>query len=224
MDFESETFIVGTLNSNGKAAGIATQQDAESGMLLVSHALRGEGFDASEDGTGRGTPIVTVPTLTGNGDAHSGFRDENELVIAFAQNQRDEVRTMEVAGALAAEPGMKQQTYLACFKGGQGSKAGGIGYSESLSPTLSTADSNSQLAPTLMQGAQVRRLMPIECERLQGFEDEYTNIPFNGKPAADGNRYKALGNSMAVPVMAWIGGRIQMMEDLLPEISNSEAT
>lgn len=53
---------------------------------------------------------------------------------------------------------------------------------------------------------QVRRLTPIECERLQGFPDNYTNIPWRGKPTSpDGPRYKALGNSMAVPVMRWIG-------------------
>lgn len=55
----------------------------------------------------------------------------------------------------------------------------------------------------------VRRLMPIECERLQGFPDGYTDIPYRGKAAADGPRYKALGNSMAVNVMRWIGRRIQ---------------
>lgn len=54
----------------------------------------------------------------------------------------------------------------------------------------------------------VRRLLPVECERLQGFPDGYTDIPHRGKPAADGPRYKALGNSMAVNVMAWIGGRV----------------
>jgi len=54
----------------------------------------------------------------------------------------------------------------------------------------------------------VRRLTPRECERLQGFPDDYTAIQMRGKPAADGPRYKALGNSMAVPVMAWIGQRI----------------
>jgi DNA (cytosine-5)-methyltransferase 1 len=54
----------------------------------------------------------------------------------------------------------------------------------------------------------VRRLTPVECERLQGFPDNYTNIP----KAADGNRYKALGNSMAVPVMRWIGERINQYE------------
>jgi site-specific DNA-cytosine methylase len=64
------------------------------------------------------------------------------------------------------------------------------------------------------QSMQVRRLTPRECERLQGFFDDYTAIPYRGKPASDGPRYKALGNSMAVPVMAWIGKRIQMVEDL----------
>src|SRR5690606_16815536 len=58
-------------------------------------------------------------------------------------------------------------------------------------------------------GMAVRRLMPIECERLQGFPDGHTMVPVRNKPAADGPRYKALGNSMAVPCMAWIGRRIQ---------------
>ncbi len=55
----------------------------------------------------------------------------------------------------------------------------------------------------------VRRLTPVECERLQGFPDGYTNIPWNNKPTSpDSRRYKALGNSMAVPVMRWIGKRV----------------
>jgi DNA (cytosine-5)-methyltransferase 1 len=62
--------------------------------------------------------------------------------------------------------------------------------------------------PKVMQNMAVRRLTPIECERLQGFPDNYTNI----LKAADGNRYKALGNSMAVPVMRWIGERINQYE------------
>lgn len=61
-------------------------------------------------------------------------------------------------------------------------------------------------------GLQVRRLTPTECERLQGFPDNHTQIPWRGKPAADcpdGPRYKAIGNSMAVPVMRWIGRKIK---------------
>lgn len=96
--------------------------------------------------------------------------------IAFAQNQRDEVRfLMSVAGALSHETGSKQQTYAHA-------------------------------------GMQVRRLTPLECERLQGFPDGWTDVPYKGKPAADGPRYKALGNSMAVNVMRWIGERIASVE------------
>jgi DNA (cytosine-5)-methyltransferase 1 len=63
-------------------------------------------------------------------------------------------------------------------------------------------------------GSAVRRLTPVECERLQGFPDDYTAVPYRGKPAADGPRYKALGNSMAVPVMRWIGERIAAADAL----------
>jgi DNA (cytosine-5)-methyltransferase 1 len=62
---------------------------------------------------------------------------------------------------------------------------------------------------------QVRRLTPVECERLQGFPDGYTNIPWRkATESPDGPRYKALGNSMAVPVMAWIGNRIKQVSEL----------
>lgn len=97
------------------------------------------------------------------------------------------------------------------FKAGQGAKAGGIGYAEEQSPTLTSASSGTNLAPAVMHGVAVRRLTPIECERLQGFPDNHTLISWRGKDAADcpdGQRYKAIGNSMAVPVMRWIGERI----------------
>jgi DNA (cytosine-5)-methyltransferase 1 len=64
------------------------------------------------------------------------------------------------------------------------------------------------------QAMAVRRLTPVECERLQGFPDSYTDIKSKNKPTPDGPRYKALGNSMAVPVMAWIGQRIQEVENI----------
>lgn len=61
-------------------------------------------------------------------------------------------------------------------------------------------------------GGVARKFTPVEQERLQGFPDDYTLVTYRGKPAADGPRYKALGNSMAVPVMRWIGERINEME------------
>lgn len=121
----------------------------------ITHTLKAEGFDGSEDGTGRGQPIV-----------------------AFTQNSRSEVRHIggdgQIVGALAAEAGAQQQNYLAST-------------------------------------SMVRRLTPKECERLQGMPDDYTLIPWRGKPASkcpDGPRYKAIGNSKAVTVVRWIGRRL----------------
>jgi len=64
-------------------------------------------------------------------------------------------------------------------------------------------------------GCVVRRLTPRECERLMGLPDDWTLVPYRGKPAADGLRYKAIGNSMAVPVMRWIGERILIVNGLV---------
>jgi site-specific DNA-cytosine methylase len=128
------------------------------------------------------------------------------------------------------------RTLIGAFKGGQGAKAGGIAFDVNISPTLSAADSGSNRTPCIafdsrqdcvsstdvfgslssalpqsqavVDSMQVRRFTPVECERLQGFPDGYTDVPHRNKPAADGNRYKALGNSMAVPVMKWLGERI----------------
>lgn len=82
--------------------------------------------------------------------------------------------------------------------------------------TMGTPGSSVNVSgPTVMQNMAVRRLTPIECERLQGFPDNYTNIPWRKKDESpDGPRYKALGNSMAVPVMKWIGSRIQQVEGI----------
>jgi DNA (cytosine-5)-methyltransferase 1 len=78
--------------------------------------------------------------------------------------------------------------------------------------TMACGGSNTS-GPKILDHA-VRRLTPVECERLQGFPDGFTNIPWRGKPESpDAPRYKAMGNSMAVPVMAWIGKRIQKVED-----------
>ena len=83
---------------------------------------------------------------------------------------------------------------------------------KNISPALAAKHTTS-----IQQGAKVRRLTPIETERLQGFPDDYTRIPWrNKKPedCPDGPRYKAMGNSMAVPVMKWIGERIQKFEEI----------
>ena len=84
-----------------------------------------------------------------------------------------------------------------------------------VAPNLTSADRHG-----VAHDMKVRRLTPIECERLQGFPDNFTQIPYRNKDAEqcpDGPRYKAIGNSMAVPVMKWIGERINMVEELVNE-------
>ena len=96
--------------------------------------------------------------------------------------------------------------------GAQNSSSQGDSVSEHVAPTL-----DKSKTPAVANKSQVRRLTPIECERLQGFPDNYTQIPWRNKApedCPDGPRYKAMGNSMAVPVMRWIGERIQMVEEL----------
>ena len=82
-----------------------------------------------------------------------------------------------------------------------------------VAPTLSSRSKGGGTTDGWFAGPTmaVRRLTPRECCRLQGFPDDYLDITYRGKPAADGPRYKALGNSMAVPCMAWIGRRIAMV-------------
>ena len=91
----------------------------------------------------------------------------------------------------------------------------GVGESPDLGHCLRSGASKAdkhESTTYIKQAAAVRRLTPRECERLQGFPDDHTLIPWRGKMAPDGPRYKALGNSMAVPVMRWIGERISQMD------------
>lgn len=86
------------------------------------------------------------------------------------------------------------------------------------SQTLSSSASDINHTGGTIQNSRVRRLTPVECERLQGFPDNFTQIPYRKKPqdeCPDGPRYKALGNSMAVPVMAWIGKNIQEVQNII---------
>lgn len=149
-------------------------------------------------------------------------------VLAFAQNTRDEVRIVgdgTISGALAANPGMKQTTYI-CMADDTSNAA----IDENLCGSLKVGGATPMVmqhrrsVTDVMTGKMVvRRLTPKECERLQGFPDDWTRIPYRGKPAEecpDGPRYKAIGNSMAVPVMRWIFERI---EDAMSSTASDEA-
>lgn len=200
-------------------------------------------------------------------------------VVGFAQNQRNEIREMDVAGALAAQPGMKQTTYIfdpaqvtsktnrsnpqpgdpchtlhladppMLVRMREGKEGGGKGPLVSSDQSLTLATSNDQVlaypintqlglrgadtsnssregvgignegdpsftlqanhSHAVAHGMMVRRLTPTETLRLQGFPDNYLDITYRGKPAADGPKYRAVGNSWAVPVVRYIGEQIK---------------
>jgi DNA (cytosine-5)-methyltransferase 1 len=321
-------------------AGGMGRQDFES-ETMIAHALSADGFDASEDGTGRGTPVVPVAICTAHTQSNgSGFSEDvahtlesgsGAQAVAFSQNLRNEVRLFggdgKTVGALAARPGVKQQSYVAFSAKDHGADAGdvaptlrGMGHDGShpngggqvaiafaqnqdgdvlsgdvmqslgtnsnatgrnaptIAFTLHGSDgttsaasatevagslrtrapgsientsttavvqeqpvawsgeltASTDVAGTLQRGGEggrvdgvmtpqmaVRRLTPRECERLQGFPDDYTLVEYRGKLAADGPRYKALGDSMAVPVMRWIGERIASVDAILRDGSGT---
>lgn len=258
MDFETETFLVQCVTGD------------------ITHTLKAEGFDASEDGTGRGQPIVThcrdvAQTITGNYGKQvdnsdtalgpnvvcvHGTQDpciDEHLDFALGRNSGQENAIAFSCKDHGADAGPISPTLRSMGHDGSHANGGGqvaVSYSTKLHNTSSNQagklyreytvglDVNSP-PPALVTAMQVRRLTPIECERLQGFTDNYTRIPnWNGwrkldagetieqciaeglevrqnkktgkwrVKDVDGPRYKALGNSMAVPVMAFIGKRV----------------
>lgn len=202
-DFDCDGGLVSLNDLGGVSHALTAKHSATgrydpNGETFVAHSLRGDGFDASEDGTGRGTPLVPVA----QGVALRG-RDEG----ATAELTGDVMTSLRCGGGGGDKPHV-----LSAFR-----TTGNDGCYETgdVTACLNTASDPNQI--TLLQNWRVRRLMPVECERLQGFPDGYTQVPYRGKDAADGPRYKALGNSMAVNVMRWIGRRIQMVDDLRTE-------
>ncbi len=243
--------------------GLGTDFDCDGG--LITHSLRADGFDASEDGTGRGTPIIPIleaGARTGKstddiragigigdaGDPMFTLQGGKQHAIAF-QTRGSNLDVGDISGTIGsnADRASGSAPMALAFSGkDHGADAG------ELAPTLramghsgSHANAGGQIAvalrgreggataelsdlPSALRAGggggdkahvltgTVRRLTPRECERLQGFEDDYTLIQYRGKPAADGPRYKALGNSMAVPVMRWIGQRIERVQGISP--------
>jgi DNA (cytosine-5)-methyltransferase 1 len=179
-----------------------SSQDYESTtMVATSYSLQGNMLNRNDNAgpLGAGHQEELSYTLTKN-DVHA---------VAFTQNSRDEVRLIggegNLVGALAAQPGMKQQNCVAYDLRG---REGGAQF-EGPHETANIRAASGGSSRSYVAASAVRRLTPRDCERLQGFPDDFTLIPVRGKPAADGPRYKALGNSMAVPVMRWIGKRVQ---------------
>lgn len=262
--------VMNTLDRTNSTAVAALDFNPTDARLRYAHDDVSQTLTARAGTGGNQVPLVQVQPLAflynqgakarslGISEISPTLKTDHNPVVAFASNQRDEVRELEVAGALAAQPGIKQQTYI-CRADGQTNAMEG----ENLAPTLTShakkdppliypVDESEEMKPVTLQirggkpgggkgaliqhdmsvtlsthntqtlitgdhekrGLTVRRLTPRECERLQGFPDDYTDIPYRNKEhAPDGPRYKALGNSMAVPVMRWIGERIRTVEE-----------
>ena len=178
--------VAGTISARTQGGG-GLGTDFELGGGLVTHALRGEGFDASEDGTGRGTPLVAMPIEIDK----SGGR------AATVSPTLD--RGSQKVGRNQVTPAVLQLAFPARLSNQTISAA-------DLSPTLEACNPTGTLT-----GARVRRLTTEECEALQGFPRGHTRIAWRGRAAddcPDGPRYRALGNSWPVPVVAWIGRRM----------------
>jgi DNA (cytosine-5)-methyltransferase 1 len=253
---------VAALTARGVGTCGADDNQAQAGHLIaqcangdVSHTLKGEGFDGSEDGTGRGVPVVAfgggntsgnidvAACLTAKGQridfevetfavhgtqdpdtncelAHTIGRNNGQenACIAFSYKDNGADATIDMAPTLRAgnhhtSHANGGQPPAIAFQPGNLSRGAGSAPSDQIFPTLKAdhGRGRSDQDPHVFLGTQVRRLTPIECERLQGFPDNHTLIGWRGKDAdecPDGPRYKAIGNSMAVPVMRWIGERI----------------
>ena len=206
------------------AHGGAGRMDFETETMCVeiAHTLRGEGMDASEDGTGRGVPIVPVGFSCKDGGADA------------LQNLAPTLRAMGHRESHPNAGGQLAVVFESRFA------RNGRGAPDVIAPPLKAQSGTSGKgdgAPLVATSLAVRRLTARECERLQKFPDDYTLIPnyrkklraeeiadmsaYLGIPleearrlgaTPDGPRYKAIGNSMATPVVRWIGSRIQTVD------------
>ena len=211
--------VAGALAGTGPGAGWRLGADEAAANHCVAHTLRADGFDASEDGTGRGTPLVPVharavaPTLTTTYGKQPDSSDTSSgpMLVPMGVDYTNGLIQGDISGTLEAaqSKGNRGQGVIQPMAfGWQNAAAQGMPV-DTIAPTL---DKSKHPATA----TAVRRLMPVECERLQGFPDGHTAITWRGKPAADGPRYKALGNSWAVNCARWIGRRIEAVESIKP--------
>ena len=233
FDCDGGTICVATGQAGAEiGADMAPTLNCNHEAPYVAHSLRGDGFDASEDGTGRGTPLVVdvCPTLRACGNKTGGDRppgtdvdtaDSLIPVLAF-----DTTQVTSAANRSNPKPGdpchpLAAGAHAPAIAFQERGRADGpnleIGGDVAFALTAPNGGGRAQERNVMTPATQVRRLTPEECEALQGFPRSFTQIPWRKKPAdqcPDGPRYKALGNSWAVPVAAWIGQRIEAVEAL----------
>lgn len=207
--------VMNTLDRTNSTAVAALDFNPTDARLRHAHDDVSQTLTARAGTGGNQVPLVQVQPIVFNPNA--GI---NEQGGGFAVSE-DVTNHPDVSNTLTSHMGTggNNVPLVKAFKWNQGERSRSLAIGD-VSPTLST-DHNPAVyeiagntEDSHMDGLTVRRLTPLECERLQGFPDGWTDIPWRGRERApDGPRYKALGNSMAVPVMRWIGERIRMVEE-----------
>ena len=226
-------FVVGYLGDWRRPAAV----------LFERESLSGNPAPSREEGEKVAPAVTTGPPFSRT--VNERVECEAIVPMAFDKQRIGQYGSGEVSSTLAARD-YKDATDLVAFpSNANGNAMGALGYDVSPSmlaggdpPTVAFAENQKadvyemnvtnslsggggkpgQGYQAVRKGMAVRRLTPTECERLQGFPDGFTQIPWRNKElenCPDGPRYKALGNSMAVPVMSWIGHRIQEVTDVV---------
>lgn len=204
------TVAFGGNNTSG-SIDVATAVNAKGGSgrmdfeseTLIAFSSKDYGNDARSD---------VAPTLRAMGHNESHANAGGQLTVAFALRGRDGGAMPEIegdaVGALRSASGRSTRSYVAAFHKNQRAE---ITLNDTAGSLKVGGGKPGQGYPAITGNFGVRRLTPRECERLQGFPDNWTQIPRKGKPASDcpdGPRYKAIGNSFPVPVIRWIGERM----------------
>jgi len=213
--------VVGTLSDGAHMGGGLNGQDAYTGRVIpVINNIRNFGELVPYDfyqiiapvNSQNRSPGDPCQTLARDNAAHATIM---QTTIAYS---------LQGAGATSQNSQGSNINDEVCFTLNK-TDVHGVAYSCSdIGPTMGssgppysrTGNERVESDALAIENMQVRRLTCTECERLQGFPDNYTDVPYRNKPASDGPRYRALGNSMAVPVMRWIGNRIQMLTEVIP--------
>lgn len=191
----------------------------------LAHSITARAGNSSRPAGGNGNLIPAVcPTLRAGGNSTGGDRppgtdvDTVESLIPIAFGGNNTAGALEVATAVRAKGGsghmdFESETFLV--------EKPAFPWPPDVADPISASEgdtythegrNNFRLHNVVPASMRVRRLTPRECERLQGFPDDWTLVPYRGRPAPDGPRYRAIGNSFPVPVIRWIGERISLVE------------
>ena len=244
FDCDGGTICVATGQAGAEiGAEMAPTLNCNHEAPYVAHSLRGEGFDASEDGTGRCTPLVPVAMINMQGSKGNAVAQADGPSFTLNAMHGHDMHAVAVPVGVTIHGTDPTVQKVASYS------EDGTGRGTPLVPMFlhtnkGRPDGRRSAHTEMVSVKEVRRLTPVECEKLQGFEPGYTDIPWteyqriqrraekvgtsfeaelrkhgkvlrgpNVPECPDGPRYKALGNSWAIPCVSWIGKRIQVEVD-----------